>query len=345
MAIKVPIRTVYDNANNAIGLSEMQAGEAVGYAHGGTGLISLGTSGQVLQVNEAGDGYEFGNKTSVNLNPYLQVANANISFVTKSTAVTTNNALINLINDRMQVANVELLVSTSIDNVIAAAPGTLDTLNELAAAIGDDANFITTINTDLGTKASNTYVNQTFETKAVALNANNAQNNLINDRLQVANAAATYVTKSTAVTSNNNLLSLINDRIQVANVASAIRPAVSTVTSNTSVDTTDHNNAIIINSADTVVISIAASAGLTVGDTFKFYPIGTGDLRIDLDGADTFLGTSLSSTQISVYQNTEVSVLQDSQLQDRSNRDLVTTGLYTKVELLYVGSGNFVLTK
>lgn len=43
-------------------------------------------------------------------------------------------------------------VDTAISNLIAAAPGTLDTLNELAAALGDDANFASTVTTALGTK-------------------------------------------------------------------------------------------------------------------------------------------------------------------------------------------------
>ena len=38
-------------------------------------------------------------------------------------------------------------VTTAISNLVDAAPGLLDTLNEIAAAIGDDANFATTINT------------------------------------------------------------------------------------------------------------------------------------------------------------------------------------------------------
>lgn len=38
-------------------------------------------------------------------------------------------------------------VDTAISNLIDAAPGLLDTLNEIAAAIGDDANFATTVNT------------------------------------------------------------------------------------------------------------------------------------------------------------------------------------------------------
>jgi hypothetical protein len=42
--------------------------------------------------------------------------------------------------------------STAVSNVIAAAPSTLDTLNELAAALGDDPNFATTITTSIGNK-------------------------------------------------------------------------------------------------------------------------------------------------------------------------------------------------
>jgi plastocyanin len=52
---------------------------------------------------------------------------------------------------------------TSISNLIDAAPGALDTLNELAAAINDDASFAATVTTSLGTKlnssdAANTYL-------------------------------------------------------------------------------------------------------------------------------------------------------------------------------------------
>jgi hypothetical protein len=43
-------------------------------------------------------------------------------------------------------------VNTAVSNLVDAAPGTLDTLNELAAALGDDPNFATTIATSIGTK-------------------------------------------------------------------------------------------------------------------------------------------------------------------------------------------------
>ena len=60
MTDKVPIRTVFDSSGNATGLAEFQSGETVGHAHGGTGLSSLGSAGQVLRVNASGNAIEFG---------------------------------------------------------------------------------------------------------------------------------------------------------------------------------------------------------------------------------------------------------------------------------------------
>lgn len=46
----------------------------------------------------------------------------------------------------------ETYVNTAVSNLVASAPAALDTLNELAAAIGDDANFATTISNQIGNK-------------------------------------------------------------------------------------------------------------------------------------------------------------------------------------------------
>lgn len=45
-------------------------------------------------------------------------------------------------------------VQTAVSNLIDSAPATLDTLNELAAALGDDPNFATTVSNNIGTKVS-----------------------------------------------------------------------------------------------------------------------------------------------------------------------------------------------
>lgn len=54
--------------------------------------------------------------------------------------------------DTTQIATTAF-VRAEIASVVAAAPGTLDTLNELAAALGDDANFVTTMVAALALKA------------------------------------------------------------------------------------------------------------------------------------------------------------------------------------------------
>lgn len=45
-------------------------------------------------------------------------------------------------------------IDAAVAALVDAAPGTLDTLNELAAALGDDADFANTITTLIGTKAN-----------------------------------------------------------------------------------------------------------------------------------------------------------------------------------------------
>jgi hypothetical protein len=47
----------------------------------------------------------------------------------------------------------EEYVDTAVTNLVASAPEALDTLNELAAALGDDANFATTVTNSIATKA------------------------------------------------------------------------------------------------------------------------------------------------------------------------------------------------
>ena len=59
----------------------------------------------------------------------------------------------------------ETYVNTQVANLVDSAPGTLDTLNELAAALGDDANFATTVTNSIATKLATADFNATFDTR------------------------------------------------------------------------------------------------------------------------------------------------------------------------------------
>lgn len=52
-------------------------------------------------------------------------------------------------------AAVQALIDAAISDLLAGAPGALNTLNELAAALGDDANFATTVTAALAAKMAN----------------------------------------------------------------------------------------------------------------------------------------------------------------------------------------------
>ena len=67
MADKVPVKATYDSAGDADGLSEYVSGDTLGYAHGGTGLSSLGSAGQLLRVNSSANAIEWGAAEVLNI--------------------------------------------------------------------------------------------------------------------------------------------------------------------------------------------------------------------------------------------------------------------------------------
>jgi len=66
-----------------------------------------------------------------------------------SADLATNASVATAVTDMATNAN----VATAVAGIVDSAPGTLDTLNELAAALGDDANFAATTATAIGNKS------------------------------------------------------------------------------------------------------------------------------------------------------------------------------------------------
>ena len=67
--------------------------------------------------------------------------------IASSTTATTQSA-----SDNSTKVATTAYVDTAVSNLVDSAPGTLNTLNELAAALGDDANFSTTVTNSIATK-------------------------------------------------------------------------------------------------------------------------------------------------------------------------------------------------
>ena len=85
MADKTPVRVVFNASSVATGLAEFQSGESIGTAFGGTGLTSIGSAGQVLKVNAAGNALEFAAEGDVSITNLVAPTNADLTFTTSGT--------------------------------------------------------------------------------------------------------------------------------------------------------------------------------------------------------------------------------------------------------------------
>ena len=85
MADKTPVRVVFNSSNVATGMAEFQSGETVAVTHGGTGLSSIGSAGQVLKVNAAGSALEFSPEGDVSITNLVAPTNSDLTFSTSGT--------------------------------------------------------------------------------------------------------------------------------------------------------------------------------------------------------------------------------------------------------------------
>lgn len=73
------------------------------------------------------------------------------------------------ITDAYTASQADTAISNAISALVDTAPGTLDTLNELAAALGDDADFATTMTDALAGKVDASSLNESIDDRVAAL--------------------------------------------------------------------------------------------------------------------------------------------------------------------------------
>ena len=112
-----------------------------------TGNVTGSLSGGTVTGNVTGD--LTGNVTSAGTSTFNNVTiDGTLNMNAGTTATITNLTSPTNTND----AATKGYVDTQVSNLVDSAPGTLDTLNELAAALGDDPDFATTVTNSIATK-------------------------------------------------------------------------------------------------------------------------------------------------------------------------------------------------
>ena len=143
-------------------------------------------------------------------------------------------------------------VDTQITNLIGGAPGTLDTLNELAAAINDDAAYASTLTTSLATKTAKTS-NQSLSTAANAMTISGHTITL---------NRGDGTTDTVTVPDNNTTYSVGDGGLTQVNFTTADNTKLDGIEA--SADVTDTTNVVAALTAGT---NVAISAGGTISST------------------------------------------------------------------------------
>ena len=144
----------YDTQARSVFVHTGTAWQRVGLSVDGT---TITVSGGEISVGTIAISNVTGLQTA--LNTKLVAADLN-GYATETYVTNADNAVKNELNTRIDEDIIPVLdlkadityVDTAVAAVVDAAPAALDTLNELAAALGDDANFATTVATSIGTK-------------------------------------------------------------------------------------------------------------------------------------------------------------------------------------------------
>ena len=113
-------------------------------------------------------------------------------------------------------------INTAVANLVNQAPETLDTLDELAQALGDDANFATTVATQLGQKVNTSDYNADKATFATKTEVNAKQDTLVSGtNIKTVNSQSLLGSGDIAITVPTNVSDLTNDSGYITNSALA----------------------------------------------------------------------------------------------------------------------------
>ena len=161
-------------------------------------------------------------------------------------------------------ANAVLYVDTEIGNLVNSAPGVLDTLNELAEAIGDDDNFFVTVNNNINTAYSNAVSYTDGEISTLYTNVTSYADS--GDDATYANATA-YADGVADDAYSNAIAQIGNGTIEVANGSGLSGSGSFNVNDFT-------NTTITIQHADTSSVANVDNSGSTVLQDITFDEFG-----------------------------------------------------------------------
>jgi hypothetical protein len=259
--------------------------------------------------------------------------------------------------------------TTAVANVIDTAPAALNTLNELAAALNDDANFSTTITTSIGTKLNSSAVSAfglTLVDDADAATARStlALGNVTNESKATMFSSPTFTGTVTGVTATHVGLGNVTNESKATMFAgptftgTVVLPSTTSIgdVSSTELSYLDGVTSAIQTQLGTKLNSSAVSAfGLTLVDDADAATarttLGLGNVtnesKATMFAGPTFTGTTVlpSTTSIGDVSSTELGYLDGvtSAIQTQINGKQASSSYLTDIVALSRTDGNFIV--
>ena len=301
-------------ATNQVGISELN--------------LSDGTNGQVITTDGSGT-LSFSTisvYTDSDVETYLDGGTSTPTFATATVSGTANFGSLsdgtititafadedNMVSNSATLVptqqSVKAYVDAEVAGIVDSAPGTLDTLNELAAALGDDANFSTTVTNSIAAKLP-----LAGGTMTGNLVVNTASNSLPSVSLSHSNASADNFILTGGVPGTSNAGFSIRD------VDAAVNRLVIDTSGNVGIGTNSPTDKLNISSGTNQI-------GLDTGNQATY---GTLDIGHFTNGA--FIGTQAGSNAASNILRFGTSGTERVRVDSSGNTSIGTTGTNRKL--------------
>jgi len=249
---------------------------------------------------------------STNVDAAGAVMNSDTSVAAMSFVIDEDTMASNLATKVPTQQSVKAYVDAEVAGLVDSAPGTLDTLNELAAALGDDPNFATTVSNNISTKVSKSgdtmTGNLSFGDNDKAIFGAGSDLQIYHD------GTRSYIEEGGL---GGLWISTNGTEIKLKQSGGADEEML-VATPNGSVDLYYNNNLKLATTSTGVDITGTASVdNLLVDNAGKIYSLGQIELQVDADNnqTGTYIGFSRNNTtseRLALFQeNGDISFYED----------------------------------